>query len=309
MKRSSSYKNKVAITTTSFAEYDKKPLEILKENGVEVVSNKYKRKLSGDELVELCGECIGIIAGTETLGRKVLAGLPRLKVISRCGTGLENVDLVATHELNIKVYNTPDAPTLAVSELTISLILSLLRKTGQMDRALRSGVWKKEMGNLLSGKGVGIIGLGRIGNKVAELLKGFGCKIAYYDPLVQKDDLGLQKMPLKELLAWADILTIHATVKGPIIDKKEFEMMKPGAFLINTSRGEAVNEDALYQALEKGSLAGAALDVFQKEPYTGPLTKLDNVIITPHIGSYARESRIHMEIEAVKNLVEGIRSE
>lgn len=313
--------NKIVVTTTSFAKYDKKPLELLTGKGFEVILNPYERVLKKDEFIKLCNGAIGIIAGTEILDADTLEGLAMvvtpqssvhssrfsLKVISRCGSGLDNVDINAANKLGIRVFNTPDAPTLAVAELTISLMLSLLRKVSQMDRELREGLWKKRMGNLLSGKKVGIKGFGRIGKKVAELLKPFGCEIAYADPFVEDRLLGLKRLLLEDLLDWADIVTIHIGVRQRLIGEKELQLMKKGAWLINTSRGNVVDEFALYEYLKNGHLSGAALDVFEEEPYKGPLRELDNVILTPHIGSYAKEARIEMEMQAVENLLEGLR--
>ncbi len=311
--------NRVAITTTSFGEYDAEPLNLLKRNGFETVLNLYGRKLKKDEIVELCSDAIGIIAGTEILDVDTLECLTKtysqssvlnpqsLKVISRCGAGLDNVDLDTATRLGIKVFNTPDAPTLAVAELTVGLILDLLRKVSWMNREFRDNKWQKRMGNLLSGKKVGIKGFGKIGKKVAELLKSFSCEIAYADPFVKDGLLGLKRLSLEYLLAWADIVTIHIGVSERLIGKKQFQLMKKGAWLINTSRGGVIDESILYEYLKSGYLSGAALDVFEEEPYTGPLKELDNVILTPHIGSYAKEARVRMEMEAVENLLRGLR--
>lgn len=297
---------KIVITTTSFGKYDKMPLKLLEDNGFEVALNPYERKLKKDEIVQLCKDAVGIIAGTEMLDGEVIKKLTNLKVISRCGIGLENVDLNTAKKAGIKVFNTPDAPMLAVAELTIGLILNLLRKINQMDIAVKKGKWEKLMGNLLHGKKVGIIGFGRIGKRVAELLKLFGCEIVYADPFVDDGLMGLRRLSLKELLCWADIISIHVSSKDRLLGKKEFQLMKKGTWLINVSRGEVIDEKTLFQALEKRQLSGAAIDVFEEEPYTGSLQKLDNVILTPHIGSYAEEARIQMEMQAAQNLLKGL---
>ena len=224
----------------------KSPWELLENNGCEVIFNSFGRTLKREEIVELCKGSVGIIAGTETLDAEVLEGLtqssvlnPRysLKVISRCGAGLDNVDIPAATRRGIKVFNTPDAPTLAVAELTIGLLLNLLRKVSQMDNELRTDRWEKRMGNLLCGKKVGIKGFGRIGKKVAELLKPFGCEIAYADPFLDDGLFGLKRLSLEDLLKWADIVTIHVGVHERLIGEKELQLMKKGAWLINTSRG------------------------------------------------------------------------
>lgn len=302
---------KIAITTSSFGESDIRPLQLLRDSGFEVILNPYGRKLDQKEFIELTRDAISIIAGTETLDSKILAELPALKVISRCGVGMDNVDLKATERLGIKVYNTPDAPVIAVAELTIGLILTLLRKITLMDREIRSGLWKKRMGSLLSGKQVGIIGFGRIGRKIAELLMTMEAGVFFADPNVTEREADIfPRMEFKELLKSSDITSLHLSNSKEnyrLLGQKEFSLMKKGAFLINCSRGGMVDEDALYLALKDGKLAGAAIDVFEHEPYIGPLKELDNVILTPHIGSYAKEVRVEMEMQAVKNLLEGLK--
>lgn len=294
---------KIVITTSSFAEYDTRPIDLLRENGFAVIRNTSGHTISGEEAFRLCNDCVGIVAGTEAYSRKVLGKFKRLKVISRCGSGIENIDINSSKDFGIKVMNTPDAPTLAVAELTLGLILGLLRKVSLADRNLRGGKWKKITGNLLSRKKIGIIGFGRVGKKLSELLGPFNCKIAYTDPFAEGGHSLFKNLPLPMLLPWADIITIHAAGKDIIMGEKEIRQMKKKSWLINTSRGCLIDENALFKALKAGNLSGAAIDVFNEEPYQGQLSKLDNVILTPHIGSYALESRIAMEKEAVKNLL------
>lgn len=300
---------KVFISTSSFAQDDSMALELLKKAGLNIQMNPHGRKLSEEEIAGLLGDTDFLIAGTESITRKVIGSAKNLKIISRCGVGLDNVDLRAAEEAGIKVYNTPYGPTLAVAELTIGLILDLLRMVPVMDRQIRSGIWKKRMGNLLKGKKVGIIGFGRIGQKVAELLIPFGAEISYFDVNTEKVYPGFNLKSIDELLRWADIATLHCSGEQglrPMIGKAELDNMKQGAWLINTSRGGLVDERALFDSLKSGHLSGAALDVFEKEPYEGNLSGLDNVILTPHIGSYAKEARIKMEIDAVENLLSGM---
>ena len=297
---------KAVITTTTFGKYDDRPLVLLKKHGFEVILNPYGRTLKKDEAVELCKGAVGIVAGTETLDADVIGKLTNLRVISRCGSGLTNVDLDTAERLGIKVFNTPDGPVLAVAELTVGLILGLLRKICRMDRVLREGSWDKMMGNLLYGRKVGIKGFGRIGRKVAELLRGFGCEVAYADPFVEDGVLGLKLLSFEELLSWGDVISIHVSAKDRLIGRNEFQMMKKGTWLVNTSRGGVVDETVLYEYLSSGYLSGAALDVFEEEPYVGPLNELDNVILTAHIGSYAKEARVDMEMQTVINMLTGL---
>jgi D-3-phosphoglycerate dehydrogenase len=297
----------IFISTSSFAEYDKEPLKLLKDGGYAIQLNPYKRQLTKDECLTHYKDIVGLIAGTEPLTTEVLKSAKNLKVISRCGTGMDNVDQEAAKQLGIKVFNTPDGPTLAVAELALGLMLTLLRYVPRMDRDIRAGKWQKRMGNLVQGKTVGIIGFGRIGQRVGELVQALGAQVVYCDPAVNKT--GYKKLSLEELLSQADIVSLHLSGGGkgaPLLGDKELRRMKQGGWLLNCARGGLVDEEALSQALQEGRLAGAALDVFTQEPYTGPLSKLDNVILTPHIGSYAVESRVQMEIDAVKNLIKGL---
>jgi D-3-phosphoglycerate dehydrogenase / 2-oxoglutarate reductase len=295
---------KIAITTSSFAQFSTEPLDLLREAGIDYIINPFGRQLTEDETIEILKDCAGIAAGTEPLTARVINALPDLKVISRCGIGIDNVDLKAASDRNIAVRNTPDGPTLAVAELTLAYALSLLRKIPQMDREMRAGVWKKRMGNILRGKNLGIIGFGRIGKAVASVFSPLGVEVAFNDPLVSSDKY--KKMTVNDLLPWADILSLHCSKSGgecSMFGMEELSRMKPGSWIINASRGGLIEETALYGLLKSGHLAGAAIDVFKREPYDGPLKELDNVIITPHIGSYAVESRILMEMETIINLI------
>lgn len=303
-------KERVFISTTSFGKEDGRPLEMLRDAGLDISTNPYGRKLTEYEAADLLSDKDCLIAGTEPLTAKVLGSAKKLKVISRCGVGMDNVDVAAATRLGIRVFNTPYGPTQSVAELTVGLILDLLRRITAMDRDVREGTWKKRMGNLLGGKRVGIIGFGKIGRKVAELLAPFGVELAYCDICACDCSLPASSMLMDELLAWADIITLHCSISKPgaaLLGAEQLSVMKKGAWLVNASRGGLIDEQVLYNALKDGHLAGAALDVFEKEPYNGPLAGLDNIILTPHIGSYAKEGRIEMEIQAVENLIEGLR--
>lgn len=309
--------SRILITTSSFGKDDVSPLNLLQNAGYETIINPYGRKLTEDEVLDLLLEVkpVGMIAGVESITARVLQPAKGLKVISRCGIGLENVDLNAAESLGITVTNTPDAPTEGVAELTIGLIFNLLRRVSFLDRELRKGNWIKETGSLVRGKKVGIIGLGRIGKKVAEMLLALGAQVAGTDIQPDYDWLQKKQVPLvslEDLLKRSEILCLHVSHKPDnehLISRKEMEAMPKGAYLINTSRGEVIDHDALYSMLTNGHLSGAALDVFDQEPYTGPLTKLNDVILTPHIGSYAREARVEMEIQAAENLIEGLKKQ
>lgn len=306
-------KTKVLIATTSFGKDDASPMEALHREGFQIITNTKGRKLEREELLELAKDCEGIIAGTEKYDETVIAWLPKLKAISRCGAGMDNVDFKTAEKRGILVSGTPEAPVEAVAELAVALMLCTLRKIPQMERNVKAGMWKKEMGFLLQGKKVGIIGFGRIGRRVAELIKAFGAVAVAFDPYAdvktaEKMDVKLfsKEGGLEKLLEQSDIITIHAPYSKEnenLLGKKELMRMKLGAVLVNTARGGLVDEKELRKALENGKIGAAALDVTAEEPYNGPLARMENVVLTPHIGSYAREARVRMETEAVSNLV------
>lgn len=275
-----------------------------------ILKNPHRRKLAEEEADDLIQrhKPIGMIAGIEPLTRKIMEHAPFLKVISRCGIGLDSVDLKAASELGIKVMNTPDAPTPAVAELAIALMLAVLRKICLMDGKIRGGEWPRPMGSLLAGKTVGVIGCGRIGSYVAKLAHAFGCKVIGHTHHPENHAF-CALCGLDVLLRESDIITLHIPYKlenHHLISREKIFAMKKGAVLINTARGGLIDEEALYDALIKEHLSGAALDCFENEPYSGPLAKLANVVLTPHVGSNAKEARLVMEQQALENLVRGL---
>lgn len=296
---------RILIAPSTFGAVDNAPMKRLQQAGAHIIQNPFKRKLTKEELHSLLPGVIGLIAGLEPLTRDVLER-SQLKVISRCGVGLSNVDLQAAAHLGIVVRSTPDAPTTAVAELTVGAMLSLLRMVGWMDRDLHDGVWNKKIGLQLEGKTVVIIGFGRIGQKVASLLAPFNAKIIAVDPF-RTDCSAVPVLPLHDALRQADIVTAHCSGETCILGEKEFKLLKPGAFVLNGARGGVIDEKALMKSLDEGQVAGAWLDSFEEEPYRGPLTKYPQVILTPHVGSYTQECRTRMELEAVDNLLAALR--
>ena len=303
---------KVLVSPSSFGECGNEPLQLLKDFGLEVTLNPFGRKLTEIEVIELGKDSIGIIAGLEPLNTKVIDSCPNLKCISRVGVGMDNVDIEYAKQKGIVVVNTPDGPTRAVAELTLATTLALLRRVPQADANMKRGIWKKETGNLLIEKIIGVIGLGRIGKTVAQIFRSLGNPVIGYDPI--EDDAWSKKfdiklVPFDDLIRSADIITLHipsSKEKKPIITKDIISRMKPKSFLINISRGDVVDESALEEALVTMQLAGAAVDVFSNEPYKGNLINLDNIVLTPHLGSYATEGKLKMEIDAAMNLMDAL---
>lgn len=299
----------ILTTTSSFAAESPELIENLKNCGLRVLINPFARKLKEEELIGLLSEYhpVGLLAGTEPIRRKVLENAKEyLRVISRVGAGWDNIDRDAAAEFGIRVYRTSGVLTQAVAELAVGLMLSALRAILPQDRMLRQGLWQKRMGSLLQGKIVGIIGFGAIGQRVGELVQAFGAEVVYYDsqPLSVS---WAKRFSLSGLLEQADIISIHASGKERILGTAELNSIgKPGVILINTARGELIDEQALCAALTEGRIAYACLDVFNEEPYCGPLCSMDNLVLTPHIGSYAREARQLMEEAATNNLLTGL---
>jgi len=300
-------KKTILITTSSFGTHAPELIDRLQDAGLQVVLNPFKRKLTEAEVTSLVEEHqpVGMIAGVEPLTRQVFQKAPNMKVISRCGIGMDAVDLDAARDLGIVVTNTPDAPTIPVAELTIGMILCLYRSIHVSDASIRAGGWQRPMGHLLFGKKIGIIGCGRIGSSVAKLLTAFGCEILGCDPICKEHDL-ICMTESKRLLAEADIVCLHVPYSDQThhyMNEQRIRSMKKGAVLVNTARGGLIDEDALLAALQDGHLAGAAIDSFEQEPYNGPLKDIPNIVMTAHMGSYAKEGRIMMEQQAVDNLL------
>jgi len=302
--------SKVLITTSSFSLGNFAQAKSLHDAGISLEMNPHGRRLSEDEIAELVAtDVIAILAGLEPLTDRVLSNAKSLRVIARCGTGLDSVDLQAASRLGIDVFNTPDAPTQAVAELTIAHMLNSLRHISITDSNMRSGKWTPTMGSLLATKTVGLIGVGRIGSAVAKLAQAFGARVIGFDPVVSSHN-SVELLSLDEVLNQADIVSLHVPINDQthhIVNASAISRMKPGSIVVNVSRGGLIDESALHDALKSQHLSGAALDCFEDEPYSGPLLQIPGVHVTAHMGSYARETRDLMEVEASTNLVNGLR--
>ena len=283
--------------------------EKAKEVFDEIVLNPFGRTLTEEEILERWEGVDAILAGTEKYTKEMLKNAPAsLKVISRHGVGLESVDLDAAREQGITVCNTPGANADAVAEAAMGLILSVLRKIPLSDHDVRSNNWKRSEGRLIKGQTVGVIGMGNIGKGVIRRCQGFGAKFMAYDPYFDKAfaaEYGVAPAGIEDVLKNADIVTLHLPSTPEtyhIINAETLAMMKPGAVLINTARGELVDEAALYEALKSGHLGGAGLDVYSSEPiYNSPLFELDNIVVTPHMAGNTSDTTMNMGMWALEN--------
>jgi len=274
-------------------------IKILKDAGFEVDVNP---NISYEELKEKVRDYNVLVVRSRTkVTREIIEAGENLRVVGRAGAGIDNIDVEAAKERGIIVLNTPEAPAIAVAELTMGLLLSLARQIPRADRSMKEGKWaKKEFkGWQLNGKTFGIVGLGHIGEKVARLAKAFGMKILITkrtppSPEILKE-LEAEFVPLDELLRRSDIISLHVPLTPQtrhMIGEREIQLMKDGAFIINTSRGAVIDEKALFNALKSGKLGGAALDVYEIEPPRDySLMKLPNVVCTPHIGAQTVEAQ------------------
>lgn len=295
----------VAIGTASFGQADPRPLEILRAAGLQLRLNTRGRTLSEDETIEHVAGASGWIAGGEPVSRRVLASARHLRAVARVGVGLDTVDLDAARELGIAVSRTPDAPTDAVAEMTLAALLAIVRRLIPSHRDLSSGRWTRHLGSGLRDARVLVVGYGRIGARTAELLHAFGAEILVTDPHVASGSLRAHErlVTLEEGLVLADVVTLHATGGTTLLDRSALGRMKPGAILLNSARGDLVDETALEEALTSGRIGGCWLDVFRQEPYDGPLTRLPQVLATPHAATFTRQCRVRMELEAAQNLL------
>ena len=278
---------------------DERGLSMLRDAGLDVDN---RPGITPEELLAVADGFDAIIVRSRTkLRSDVIQKASRLKVVGRAGVGLDNIDVEAAKAKGVAVYNSPESLTNAVAELALCLMIATARGIGAGHHALKNGAWIKEalVGGELSGKTVGILGFGRIGRRLAELLKPFHGRILAYDVIqpdqLTLDALGVKMVSLEELLASSDFVSLHlpggASMRG-FIGKDRLALMKPSAILINTSRGEVVDENALVDALKSARLRAAGLDVYSSEPPANKeLLGLDNVVLTPHIGGQTAEAQ------------------
>ena len=274
--------------------------EILEKNGLKVT---YEPEITPEQIAEKIGNFqVVVIRGRTKLSRELIEKADKCKIIARVGVGLDNIDQEAAKEKNIRVINAVEGATTAVAELVIGLMLSMAREIPRADREIRNGNWiKKELaGSELKGKYLGIIGLGNIGKRLGRLTRALNMNIIGYDvvPIDEEfsKEVGLLKADLDTLLSSADYVSLHVPLLDSthhMINAEKLKLMKNTARIINTSRGGVIDEEALYNSLKEGNIAGAALDVFETEPATGnKLTTLPNFIATPHMGAQTKEAQL-----------------
>jgi D-3-phosphoglycerate dehydrogenase / 2-oxoglutarate reductase len=302
---------KALITTVPFADKDRAPLELLEKNNIEYLINPLNKKLTEGELLEMIDDFDVLIAGTEVVSKKVMERAKKLKMISRVGIGLDSVDLLEAEAQGIAVSYTPDAPAPAVAELTIGLMLSLLRLVHLSSAEMHQGKWHRFFGRRLSEVTIGIVGVGRIGLGVVEHLQGFGSPRILLndnnpDSSLEKKFNNIKWVDKEALYKQSDIVTIHTPLTSEtknMIRKEQLMSMKKDAVIINTARGGIINEKDLYDVMQADHLNGAAIDVYDFEPYDGKLREIQRCILTAHMGSMSIDCRTRMEIEATEEAV------
>lgn len=241
---------------------------------------------------------------------QVIEAGPKLKIIARAGVGLDNVDIKFAEEKGIKVINTPGASTNAVAELVIGHLISIMRNIAKANCQMKNRKWEKKnlVGREMQGKTLGIVGYGRIGSEVGKKAHALGMRILAYNPPPRHEDENVEFVDdLYEFLGQCDAITLHVPANEKtinMINAESISKMKDGAYLINTSRGEIIDEDALYNACKSGKIAAAALDVYQEEPYQGRLLELENVSFTPHIGAGTKEAQLRIGDELIEKIKE-----
>ncbi|MHC1570898.1 MAG: phosphoglycerate dehydrogenase [Methermicoccaceae archaeon] len=286
-------------------------IDEMKERGLSVDVNT---GLSEDELCDIIGKYDALVVRSGTkVTQRVIEAAPRLKIIGRAGVGVDNIDVEAATRRGIVVVNAPEGNTISAAEHTVAMMLSLARNIPQAHASVKRGEWKRKafMGSEVHGKTIGIIGLGRIGAEVAKRCNGFQMSVLGYDPFISKEraeELGVRLVSLDELIETSDFITVHTPLTKDthnLIDRDEFSKMKKSARVINCARGGIISEKALYEALSEGRIAGAALDVYEKEPpEKSPLLTLDNIVLTPHLGASTQEAQVSVAVSVAADIAE-----
>lgn len=314
MKRQAQQKPpRILITPRTFAREDTTPLDILLQAGCEPIPNPYGRVLTDKELAGLIPGVAGLIVGLDPVTKLVLDRADRLRVVSKYGVGTDNIDIAGATRKGIIVANAIGSNSSAVAELAFGLMLDVARQVSASDRRIRQGRWESHKGFELWRKTLGMIGTGRTGRELALRARGFEMRLLCCDTAPDNDwarRLGATYRPLNQVLAEADIVSLHVPLTASthhMISGAELALMQPHAILVNTARGELVDEKALIEALAENRLAGAGLDVWEtRPPVKTALCGLDNTVLTSHIGAHTREATAAMGEMAARNLVSAL---
>ena len=310
--------DKVLITAVSFGQADPDPIRLLEQEHLSYVINPYGRRLRAEELAGIIGPYEVVIAATDPITEAVLDAAPNLRLIARIGIGLDNVPLAATRERGIAVTYTPDAPAAAVAEFTIGQMLAVLLELVEfrIARGMRRGEWHRWAGRRLGLLTAGVIGVGRVGRRGVGHLQSFHpMRILLNDVSIDEDFARSNRCiwtDRETIFREADIITLHVPLTPQtrnMVGEQQLAMMKPDAILINTARGGIVNEAALVAALRARTNFSAAVDVFVEEPYEGELSRLENCLLSCHMGSGTRDCRLRMEMEAAQEVVRYFRGD
>lgn len=305
------HKGKILITPRSLTREGDPSLEQLKMEGYELVFTRAGMMPNENELAGYVPQCVGWLAGVEPIKRSILERAPKLKVISRNGTGIDNIDLQAAQDLRIKVLRSAGANARGVAELTIGLMFNLSRHILYSSTALKNGEWKRQKGSELQNKTMGLVGCGAIGRQVADMCLGLGMKVLAYDKFPSPGSLNHPEFDftdLKTLLENSHVISLHCPPShGPVLDMDSLGLVQKGAIIINTARSALVEKDAILQYIEVGKISGFATDVYDYEPPTPhPLLRHPKVITTAHIGGFTSESTAKAAGEAVRNLIKAL---
>jgi len=304
--------NKVAITSEFFGRFSDKAFKILEENGFEVIANKYEKYLDKEkEIVSLTKDADAVICDLEHISKEVIDQSPNLKIIARRGVGTDSVAVNYAEEKGIKVARTLGVVEKPVAELVMAYILNVFRKIDDLNTSMHQGDWNKILAHSIDGQTIGIIGMGNIGKEITRKAKAFDMNVVYFDVNRQKEieeELNIEYLELDELYRTADVITLHVPLNAAtenLIDYSAAQKMEKAPLLINTSRGPVVNNEDLKKALDEGLISYAAIDVFDEEPKTDSVLKeCENVILTPHVGTFTEEIFIKMDVLAAQNVVD-----
>jgi phosphoglycerate dehydrogenase-like enzyme len=305
----------VLVVPKNLIEKGGEPLEILRSAGFEIrFASPRKDLLTAEEVEPNLDGVEAVVAGSEPYTGAMLRRHPQIRVVSRVGVGYDSVDVATATELGIAVAVTPGTNHDSVAELTFALLLAIAKRVVPSCASVRAGGFERRTTEPIRGKTMGIVGYGRIGRAVARLARAFGMRVLVYDPVAAAvDEPEVERAPLEALLAASDVVSLHAPLVEStrrLIREETLALMKPGAILLNTARGGLVDEAALAAALQSGRVAGAGLDVYEREPPTGsPILRAPNVVLTPHVGGIDLEGMRQMSVMACRNVVDLHRGE